>query len=74
MTRILRCLKPLLLSLFYPFFHQQMALSRNLCGNPPEADKSSELLLRHTTEYASAQFLDFLDLSKNSSFPDWNHI
>ena len=48
-----------------------MALFRNLCVNPPEADKSSELLVRRTTEYASAQFLDFLDLAKNVSFLDW---
>jgi len=43
----------------------EMALFCNLCVNPPEADKPSELLVRCTTEYASAQFLDFLDLAEN---------
>jgi hypothetical protein len=40
----------------------------NLCVNPPEADKSSELLVQRTTEYASAQFFGFLDLEQKSTF------
>jgi len=53
---------------------REMAISRNIYVNPPEADKSSELLVRRTTEYVSAQFLDFLDLAKNCSFLNWKHI
>jgi len=53
---------------------REMAISRNIYVNPPEADKSSELLVRRTTEYASAQFLDFLDLAKNSSFPALKYL
>jgi len=51
-----------------------MALFHNLSVDPPEADKSAELLVRRKIKYASAQFLDFFDLAKNYSFLDWKKI